>query len=234
MRKITLKESDLVLILTGAGISAESGIRTFRDSDGLWENHRIEDVATPEGFQKNPSLVWKFYKERYTHALEVNPNPGHYALAELEKRMPNRFLLVTQNVDGLHSRAGSKQVIEMHGTLHTCFCTRCKQKQKMNNIDLSQDIPICSACGKALRPDIVWFGEMPYRMDEIYHGLDKATVFITIGTSGNVYPAAYFITQAQRRGVRTIGINKDKPENIEYIDEFYQGKAGEILPELFS
>ncbi|MCL2063917.1 MAG: NAD-dependent deacylase [Candidatus Cloacimonetes bacterium] len=227
-----INQRDFLMILTGAGISAESGIKTFRDSDGLWENHRVEDVATPEGFKQNPKLVWKFYKERYFQSLEVNPNLGHEALVELENRFKDNFLLVTQNVDGLHTRAGSKRVIEMHGTLNTCFCTKCKKKYTMSEVDLEQEIPPCLACEKPLRPDIVWFGEMPYQMDEIYAALDKTTVFMTIGTSGNVYPAAYFIAQARQRGARTIGVNLAEPENSSYIDFFFQGKAGDILPKM--
>jgi len=226
------KDDDFIVILTGAGISAESGIKTFRDSDGLWENHRIEDVATPEAFSRNPVLVWNFYKERYFQSLEVEPNAGHYALVDLEKHFGDRYLLVTQNVDGLHSRAGSSRVLEMHGRLSTCFCTKCEKNFEMKEIDLAPDIPICPACNKSLRPDIVWFGEMPYFLDEIYDALSKVTVFITIGTSGNVYPASYFITVAQQNGAKTIGVNLDKPENNQFINVFHQGKAGEVLPAL--
>ena len=232
MKLPQIKETDFIVILTGAGISAESGIKTFRDSDGLWENHRVEDVATPEAFRRNPVLVWDFYKQRYYQALEVNPNPGHFALVELENRLGDSFLLITQNVDGLHSRAGSKRVIEMHGTLNTCFCIKCNSKYAMSEVDLESAIPPCLACGKPLRPDIVWFGETPYELDEIYAALSKVTIFITIGTSGNVYPAAYFIAQAQQSGAKTIGVNLDKPENSSFIDYFVQGKAGEVLPDL--
>ena len=227
-----ISEKDFIMILTGAGISAESGIKTFRDSDGLWENHRVEDVATPEGFKKDPKLVWKFYKERYFQSLEVSPNLGHIALVDLENKFQDNFLLVTQNVDGLHTRAGSHRVIEMHGTLLTCFCTKCSKKYTIKEVDLEEIIPPCLACGKPLRPDIVWFGEMPYRMEEIYAALDKTTVFMSIGTSGNVYPAAYFIAQARQRGAKTIGVNLAEPENSSYIDYFFQGKAGDILPSL--
>jgi len=223
---------DFIIVLTGAGISAESGIKTFRDSDGLWENHRIEDVATPEAFSRNPVLVWNFYKQRYFQSLEVEPNAGHHALVELEKHLGDRYLLVTQNVDGLHSRAGSERVLEMHGRLSTCFCVKCRKNYDMKEVDLTPDIPKCLACNQSLRPDIVWFGEMPYFLDEIYEALSKATVFVTIGTSGNVYPASYFITVAQQSGAKTIGVNLDKPENNQYIDMFYQGKAGEMLPAL--
>ena len=228
--KITKK--DFIVIITGAGISAESGIKTFRDSDGLWENHKVEDVATPEAFKRNPQLVWEFYKQRYFQAQEVSPNAGHHALVELENHFQDNFFLITQNVDGLHKRAGSIRQVEMHGTLNTCFCTKCHAKFNMNEIDLTKEIPICPKCDKNLRPDIVWFGEMPYYLDEIFDKVKKATVFITIGTSGQVYPASYFITEARHNGAITIGVNYDKPENSYYIDHFYQGKAGEILPKL--
>ena len=230
-----IKKNDYIVILTGAGISAESGIKTFRDNDGLWETHRVEDVATPEAFAHDPRLVWRFYKARYYQSLEVLPNPGHYALVELEKAFGDRFLHVTQNVDGLHAKAGSTKYLEMHGTLHSCFCCKCKARFRMTEVDLSPEIPMCPQCGhpKALlRPDIVWFGEMPYHLDEIFATLMKASVFISIGTSGNVYPAANFINQARRNGARTIVINKDIPENNHYADEFISGKSGEVLPEL--
>ena len=232
LSKLKIKKNDYLVILTGAGISAESGIKTFRDSDGLWENHSIEEVATPQGFKKNPKLVWAFYKERFFQANQTKPNPGHYALVQLEDYFKDNFLLITQNVDGLHTIAGSKNVIEMHGSLNRCFCTKCKQNYMMKDIDLSADIPLCSDCKNHLRPDIVWFGEMPYMLDEISDGISKSTLFMTIGTSGNVYPAAYLITQAKQNGAKTIGVNLEKPENSHYIDYFFQGKSGEILPEL--
>jgi len=228
--QITKKDS--IVVLTGAGISAESGIRTFRDSDGLWENHRVEDVATPEGFKRNPTLVWSFYKERYAQSQKATPNAGHLALVELEKAFTGRFTLITQNVDGLHTCAGSKHLYEMHGTLYKCYCTGCRQKFGIETIDMAKDIPHCSLCGAMLRPDIVWFGEMPYYMDEIYSALQGCTIFISIGTSGQVYPAAYFIAQAREAGASTIAVNLDPPENNAYADYFLQGKAGEILPQL--
>jgi len=227
-----MTKDDFIVVLTGAGISAESGVKTFRDYDGLWENHRIEDVATPEAFERDPVLVWRFYKQRYFQSLEVQPNPGHMALVELEKHFGENFLLVTQNVDGLHTRAGSQRLLEMHGRLLTCFCVCCKANFKMSEVDLNPDIPVCPACSDSLRPDIVWFGEMPYFLDEIYVALTKATVFISIGTSGMVYPASQFIAMARHKKAKTIGVNYDKPENNMYIDEFHQGKSGEILPVL--
>ena len=228
--KIT--KNDFIVVLTGAGISAESGLKTFRDSNGLWENHDVQEVATPEGFAKDPKLVWRFYKERYYQSLEVKPNPGHYALVELENIFKDNFVLVTQNVDGLHTIAGSKRMYEMHGTFISCFCTACKQKFKMTEVKLRPDVPPCPTCGKDLRPDIVWFGEMPYFLPEIGQALSKVTVFLSIGTSGQVYPASYFISEAQQNGAITIGVNLDKPDNSRYINYFFQGKSGEILPNL--
>jgi len=227
-----MNKNDLIVVLTGAGISAESGIKTFRDYDGLWENHRVEDVATPEAFDRDPVMVWRFYKERYFQSLDVLPNAGHYALVDLEKHFGDNFLLITQNVDGLHERAGSKRVLEMHGKLLTCFCVGCKANYKMNEVDLNPEIPTCPACGKFLRPDIVWFGEMPYFLEEIYQALKKVSVFISIGTSGHVYPASYFIAMAKQNKAKTIGVNFERPENNIFIEEFHQGKAGELLPEL--
>ena len=225
-------KNDFIVILTGAGISAESGVKTFRDNDGLWENHRVEDVATPQAFTRNPQLVWRFYRERYEQSEEVQPNAGHRALVTLEEAFQDRFLLVTQNVDGLHTKAGSQRVLEMHGSLYTCFCVRCKQKFQMSEINLDSDIPPCPACGSSLRPDIVWFGETPYFLDEIFHALQKVTVFISIGTSGNVYPAASFIAMARQNGAKTISVNLAKPDNDIHVDYSIQGKAGEILPQL--
>jgi len=229
---ITINPTDRILVLTGAGISAESGIRTFRASDGLWEEHRVEDVASPQGFARDPHLVWRFYKKRYKQAMSVEPNPAHYALKKLEDALGDRFWLITQNVDGLHSRAGNKNVIEMHGSLNTAWCTHCGNRFPTEEIDLEAELPPCPSCNKMLRPDIVWFGEIPYQLDRIQSLLDRATLLIVIGTSGNVYPAAGFVMQARFLGARTLSVNLDAPENKGFFNEFYQGKAGEILPHL--
>lgn len=219
-----------VVILTGAGISAESGIRTFRDSNGLWENHRIEEVATPEGWQANPQLVWNFYQKRRRQLLEVEPNQGHAALVELENQLEN-FLLVTQNVDDLHERAGSKNLIHMHGELAKLRCEMCDHVEEMMDDEHLQDSFLaCSQCEGRLRPHIVWFNEMPMQMAEIEKALSECDVFIAIGTSGHVYPAANFLHMARRHGAHTMGINLDPPENVYFFDEFIQGKAGDILP----
>lgn len=221
-----------VVILTGAGVSAESGIRTFRASDGLWENHRIEDVATPEGFMRNPQLVQRFYNERrrQLHAFDIAPNAAHIALAELEAQLGENLLLVTQNVDNLHERAGSKNLIHMHGEL---FKVRCVKSGKVYRWE--EDITAesgCTCCNReqTLRPHIVWFGEMPLEMERIYHHLAKADLFIAIGTSGNVYPAAGFVEMAKNSGARTIELNLEPTQGSNLFDESHQGRAAEIVP----
>lgn len=225
------KESKIV-VLTGAGISAESGIKTFRDAGGLWKNYNVEDVATPQAFDSNPILVWNFYKERYKQSKTVSPNPAHYALVELEDYLKDNFSLITQNVDGLHNVAGTKRIIEMHGNLTECFCINCNAKYKLEKINLAQDIPICPKCNGYLRPNVVWFGEMPYHLNKIDTLVSQCNYFIVVGTSGIVYPAAGLLQLAKYSGAKTIGINLEKPANIYSIDYFYQGKAGEILPKL--
>ena len=223
-----------VVILTGAGISAESGIKTFRDNDGLWENYRIEDVATPQAWQRNPRLVWQFYQARRRQLTEVQPNPAHEALSELEQYLGDNFLLITQNVDDLHSRAGSNKLIHMHGELALLRCENCLEIfAMMEEHQLTDDYVECPSCDNdRLRPHIVWFHEVPLRLEEIYLAVEECDVFITIGTSGHVYPAAGLIDVAKSNGARCIGVNLEPPLNIDMHDEFYQGKAGEILPEL--
>jgi NAD-dependent deacetylase len=227
-----LSRTTKVVVLTGAGISAESGIRTFRESGGLWENHKVEDVATWSGFEKDPALVWKFYRQRWEDSNSTKPNAAHYALVEMEHYYAQHFCLVTQNVDGLHSAAGSKNPLEMHGNLNSCFCTSCRAKFKLHDTDPDIAIPLCPKCGAYLRPDIVWFGEIPYFLSEIEHSLKKCDVFIIIGTSGLVYPAAGFVMTAKLMGAKTIAINLEAPDNLSFIDEFHQGKSGEVLPAL--
>jgi len=221
-----------VTVLTGAGISAESGIKTFRDGDGLWENHKVEQVATPEAFEINPELVWDFYKQRYQASVNAIPNQGHYALVKLEKALGSNFKLITQNVDGLHHRAGSRNILDMHGNVERCFCTKCRKHFKLSDIDMNVRLPLCSDCHGLLRPDIVWFGEIPYHLDAIERLILNSNIFIVIGTSGTVYPAAGFVMTAKYKGAVTIGINLEKPHNIDYFDHFYVGKAGDLLPEL--
>ena len=222
-----------VVILTGAGISAESGIQTFRASDGLWENHRIEDVATPFAWQRDPELVWGFYQGRRRQLLEVEPNAAHEALVELEKYL-DEFLLITQNVDNLHSRAGSEKLIHMHGELEKLRCEECGVVvTAMDENHLRDAFVGCHKCRhERLRPHIVWFHEMPLRMREIDVAVGDCDVFIAIGTSGHVYPAAGLLGLAQACGAHCIGINLDPPQNVDLFDEFHQGKAGDILPNM--
>ena len=226
-------ENPFIVILTGAGISAESGIKTFRASDGLWENHPIDKVATPEGFKKDPNLVHQFYNERRSQILEpsIVPNLAHKALAELEAHFSKRVFLVTQNIDDLHERAGSKNMIHMHGEILKIRCQKSEQVFSCNH-PIGTD-SLCSCCSQkgTLRPHIVWFGEMPFQMDEIYHNLARANIFISIGTSGNVYPAAGFVEHARESGARCIEVNPNPTYNPNF-GEFRQGVASKEVPKL--
>ena len=218
-----------IVILTGAGISAESGIDTFRDAGGLWEKHRIEDVATPEAFARNPALVQGFYDARRAALATVEPNAAHRSLARLEAEWPHELLLVTQNVDDLHERGGVQDVLHMHGELLSALCGACGARSRWDG-PLS-DAPTCLACGApALRPDVVWFGEMPYQMPRIYDALARADLFVSIGTSGAVYPAAGFVQEAAASGARTLELNLERSEGSHWFDESRQGRAGELVP----
>ena len=223
-----------VVILTGAGISAESGIKTFRASDGLWENHAIEDVATPYAWERNPELVWNFYQGRRRQLQDVEPNPAHQALVTLEEYLGDNLLLVTQNVDDLHLRAGSKNLIHMHGELRILRCEECHEIfDMMEPSHLTPQYITCPSCSnQRLRPHIVWFHEMPFQLPEIYAAVEECDVFMTIGTSGHVYPAAGLIDVAKQAGALCVGVNLDEPMNYELHDEFHQGRAGELLPNL--
>jgi len=232
MTEFKILPGNNIAVLTGAGISAESGLKTFRDNNGLWEHHRVEDVATPEAFANDPELVWKFYKQRYYQLADVKPNPAHYALVKLEKYLDSNFNLITQNVDGLHYSAGSKNIIEMHGSLLRCFCIKCGMNYKMKNVNLNIAIPSCYTCGGYLRPDIVWFGEIPYFMEKINNIMRNIDYFMVIGTSGVVYPAAQFLPIALMSGAETIGINLEAPANDQYLNSFFKGRSGKILPGL--
>ena len=219
-----------IVVLTGAGISAESGIKTFRASDGLWEEHRVEDVATPEGFAANPKLVQKFYNERRRKLFEVKPNAAHLALAKLEEKMGNNLLIVTQNIDDLHERAGTKNLIKMHGSL---FEVRCVKTGKIYHWEKDiTDTDLCSCCTKpqVLRPHIVWFGEMPIDMDKIVNALSQCDVFVSIGTSGNVYPAAGFVREAKYYGAKTLELNLQPSVANSLFDVAEYGKATELVP----
>lgn len=220
-----------IVILTGAGISAESGLATFRGPDGLWEGHRVEDVATPEAFARDPVLVQKFYDARRARLKEVEPNAAHVALARLDEEWPGELLIVTQNVDDLHERAGAKRVSHMHGQLQSAWCRACDERQPW--VDALLGDPSCPSCGTAgkLRPDIVWFGEMPYEMDRIDAALREADLFVSIGTSGAVYPAAGFVQTARYCGAHTLEMNLDPSLGSIYFHESRTGPAGELVPE---
>ena len=219
-----------IVILTGAGISAESGLATFRGSDGLWEGHRVEDVATPEAFRRDPDLVHAFYDARRRRLKEVEPNAAHQALARLDAAWPGELLIVTQNVDDLHERAGATRLLHMHGELKSAWCLACDQRRPWER-DLA-DRPRCPACGLpgCLRPDIVWFGEMPYEMERIDRALSGADLFVSIGTSGNVYPAAGFVQTARYSGAHTLEINLEPSMGSVYFHESRTGSASKLVP----
>jgi len=222
-----------IVVLTGAGISAESGIRTFRASHGLWEDHRIEDVASPEGFERDPDTVHRFYNLRRHQLLHENiaPNAAHKALADFEKRFNGTFTLVTQNIDNLHEQAGSHQPLHMHGEL---LKIRCSASGKIYDcLEDTATHSVCPCCGipGQLRPHVVWFGEMPLYMDEIYRVLDQCDLFIAIGTSGNVYPAAGFFEIARTAGAHTVELNLEPSANGSRFEEQCYGMASEVVPQ---
>ena len=221
-----------IVILTGAGISAESGLATFRGADGLWEGHRVEDVATPEAFGRDPALVQAFYDARRARLVEVEPNAAHRALARLDSEWPGDLLIVTQNVDDLHERAGARRLLHMHGELRSAWCLASDARTRWEGA--LGGGPACPSCGAAgrLRPDIVWFGEMPYEMERIDRALTEADLFVSIGTSGNVYPAAGFVQAARHAGARTIEINLEPSLGSFLFGESRTGRAGELVPRL--
>lgn len=222
-----------IVILTGAGISAESGIRTFRDQDGLWENHHIEDVATPEGYRRNPDLVQNFYNQR-RQQLEsgtVSPNAAHLALSKLEAELNGTVTIVTQNIDNLHEVAGSKNVIHMHGELLKAQCGGTGQSIHWQGDIKLDDHCHCCQIPSPLRPNVVWFGEMPIGMERIHDSLLKADLFISIGTSGAVYPAAGFVHEAAMHGAHTIELNLEPSEVQSEFAEKRYGPASKLVPE---
>ena len=232
-----LTSQDRLFVLTGAGISAESGLATFRGSGGLWNGHRVEEVATPEAWQADPALVWRFYSQRRRDALAAQPNAAHKALAKIEQRLtqtnPNNFYLCTQNVDDLHKRAGSRRVHHMHGSLFQSRCTRSNQAfPDQSFYEDPNDFPVCKTCHASIRPHIVWFGEIPLDMDAIYRELDRATTLLVVGTSGSVYPAAGFVHIANQRRIRTIYVGPEEPLNTGAFDEIILSTATEALPKL--
>ena len=223
-----------IVVLTGAGISAESGLRTFRDQDGLWEEHKIEDVATPEGYAADPELVEDFYNNRWQqlHSGDVEPNKAHTALARLEQEFDGDLLVVTQNIDDLHERAGSRRLLHMHGELSKGRCPRSRQTFLLRDPFGPEHTCTCCIPAQRLRPHVVWFGEMPIGLDRIQHALDTCDLFIAIGTSGSVYPAAGFVDTANHHGAQTVEVNLVAADRHSQFQYHLQGKASAILPEL--
>lgn len=218
-----------IVILTGAGISAESGLATFRGPDGLWEGHRVEDVCTPEAFARDPDLVQTFYDMRRAALAGVEPNPAHHALARLDREWPAELLLVTQNVDDLHDRAGSTRLVHMHGELKSALCPACGERTAWESSLV--DGHACPACNAAaLRPDIVWFGEMPYHMERIERALAGADLFVSIGTSGAVYPAAGYVQTARYHGAHALELNLEPSAGSVWFHESRMGPASELVP----
>ncbi|MDD7969845.1 NAD-dependent deacylase [Roseinatronobacter alkalisoli] len=218
-----------IVILTGAGLSAESGLGTFRDKDGLWTRYDLNDVATPEGFARNPALVHEFYNARRANCLAASPNPAHHALARLQRAAPDSVCLVTQNVDDLLERAGAADVVHMHGQLTRALCADCGHRWDAPQV-MDPSAP-CPACARpATRPDIVWFGEYPYYMDRIEHALIQADMFVAIGTSGNVYPAAGFVQQAAAAGAATLELNLEASTTAGLFEDRRLGPASQIVP----
>lgn len=220
-----------IVILTGAGISAESGLATFRGPDGLWEGHRVEDVCTPDALARNAPLVHRFYDERRARLNEVSPNAAHEALAALDAQWPGELLIVTQNVDDLHERAGARRLIHMHGELRSALCAACGRARPW--ADPLPPASVCGGCGAPrLRPDIVFFGEMPYEMDAIDEALRRADLFVSVGTSGAVYPAAGFVQTARHVGALTLELNLEPSAGSFYFEESRIGPASELVPAL--
>jgi NAD-dependent deacetylase len=219
-----------IVVLTGAGISAESGLATFRGPDGLWEGHRVEDVATPQAFRRDPELVHAFYDARRERLKSVEPNAAHRALARLDSEWPGELLIVTQNVDDLHERAGARRLLHMHGELNSAWCLACDGRMRWEReMSSGPECPSCGAEGR-LRPDIVWFGEMPYEMERIDRALLDSDLFVSIGTSGAVYPAAGFVQTARYAGAQTLELNLEPTLGSVWFDQSRTGPAGELVP----
>ena len=232
-----LTSKDRLFVLTGAGVSAESGLATFRGSGGLWNGYRVEDVATPEAWEADPAFVWRFYSARRRNALVAQPNAGHLALARIEQELakddPTQFYLCTQNVDDLHEQGGSRRIHHMHGSLFESRCVRCDQPFADREFYETEPLPRCRDCGSLLRPHIVWFGEIPIDMEGIYGELERATILLVVGTSGSVYPAAGLVHIARQRGIRTVYVGPEEPSNASAFDEIVLGTATQMLPGLF-
>ena len=234
MSQLAISPSDRVFVLTGAGVSAESGIPTFRDAGGLWRNYRFEEVASPDAWRRDPRLVWDFYSMRRRVASAARPNPAHFALAAFENSLAARFFLCTQNVDPLHEQAGSARVVHMHGELFKSRCDSCARPpfEDAQLYESPSELPLCS-CGGRIRPHICWFGESPFHLERIFAALDRSTHFLAIGTSGSVEPAASFAACA-RRHAKTFYVGPEPPANHFLFEECFLGKAGELLPGLLA
>ena len=232
---IEVGPEDRVFVLTGAGISAESGIATFRDSNGLWKGMRFEEVATPEAWRRDPKLVWAFYSARRKAAADKKPNPAHVALAQLESAVGDRLLVCTQNVDDLHERAGSVRLLHMHGELAKSRCENDCGHPPVEDRSIYKNLSEVTrcTCGGRMRPHIVFFGETPLEMGRIQREIDKASMMLVIGTSGSVYPAANFVHWARQNHARTIYIGPEPPLNAHAFSQIVEGKAGEVLPGVF-
>lgn len=242
VRPLALRPDMSVAVLTGAGISADSGLATFRDSGGLWEQHDIKDVATPEGFRRNPALVWRFYSQRRQQVLAAEPNAAHRSLASLERFLEPRgsLIIVTQNVDGLHQRAGARHVLEVHGSLFRTRCSnptcpRCRTAWHDESLHF-EDVPLCPDCGEPLRPAVVWFGEMldSRLLFDSEQAVKRCDLFLVIGTSGVVWPIAGLVPLARDQGVRTVLVNLERPENEHLFDEVHLGRAADLVPALLA
>jgi NAD-dependent deacetylase len=237
--ELRLGPDSALLVLTGAGVSAESGLPTYRGSGGLWRSHAFQRLASPEGFHADPALVWRFYSERREAALAAQPNAGHRALVEVERRMGEHFLLVTQNVDGLHRRAGSERLVELHGRLLGTRCSRCSRPETPDETAYPEGtLPRCERCGEALRPAVVWFGETldPAHLEAVDDFLERwrggRLVFLAAGTSGAVWPAAGFVDLARARGAETWLVNAERADNAGRFDHVREGPSGTLLPAL--
>ncbi len=225
-----MRDIQNIVVLTGAGISAESGLETFRASDGLWASHKIEDVCTPEALARDPGLVHRFYDARRAQLAEVEPNAAHHALARLDAEWPGELLIVTQNVDDLHERAGARRLLHMHGELRSALCAGCGARQPWDG-PMGEGC-VCATCGEPrLRPDIVFFGEMPYQMERIDAALARADLFVSIGTSGAVYPAAGFVQSARHYGARALELNLEPSAGSYLFSESRMGPASRLVPE---
>jgi len=220
-----------IVVLTGAGLSAESGLHTFRDKDGIWSKYDYREVATPEGYGRNPVLVLDFYNQRRRQNAHVKPNAAHHALARLEAEYPGQVFVVTQNIDPLHEMAGSKNLVHMHGEILKALCGACGERHHIGHEDLTLETscPLCTKAGH-MRPDVVWFGEMPYHMERIYEALGRCDLFLSIGTSGTVYPAAGFVMEARGAGAHAVELNLEPSEGISGFHEAIHGRATEIVP----